>query len=98
MGGMNTITKALQDISTLTVFNISNNSVGDKAADGISTVLSHNVKLQKLYLDNNNFRTVGMIKIGTALQNVFKLTVFSISKNDVGEAAADTIAAVLSHS
>ena len=50
------------------MFGISNNYVSDKAADDIAMVLSHNANLQKLYLDNNKLKTVGMIKIVKALK------------------------------
>ena len=95
--GIIKITKALQDISTLTVFNISKNSVGDKAADDIAAVLSHNTKLQNLCLDNNHFKAAGMIEIVKGLQNISTLTVFGISNNYVGDKATDDIAMVLYH-
>ena len=96
--GMIEIAKALQNASNLTIFNIGSNSVGEEAADDVSTVLSQNTKLQKLYLHNNNFKTVGMIKIAKALQDTSTLKVFSIGSNDIGEqAAADGIAKVLSN-
>ena len=95
--GMIKIVKALQNISTLIGFGIGNNNVGEEAADDIATVLSHNTKLQKLYLHDNNFKTVGMMKIVKALQNISTLIRFSIANNNVGEEAADDIATVLSH-
>ena len=50
------------------VFNISSNYIGDKAVDDIAAVLSRNTKLQKLCLDNNRFKTAGMIEIVKGLQ------------------------------
>ena len=91
------IAKALQNISTLTVFNISNNNVGEETADDIATVLSHNTKLKELYLNRNNFKTVGMIKIAKALQNISTLETLNLHTNNVGEEAADDIATILSH-
>ena len=91
------IAKALQNISTLTVFSIGNNNVGEETADDIATVLSHNAKLKELYLNSNNFKTVGMIKIAKALQNISTLKVLNLHTNNVGEEAADDIATVLSH-
>ena len=95
--GMIAIAKSLQNISTLTVFNIDNNKVDEEAADDIATVLSHNTKLQVVKLNSNSFKTVGMIKIAKALQNISTLTKFCIYNNNVGEEAADDIATVLSH-
>ena len=96
--GMMKIAKSLQNISSLIVFSISNNMVGEEAADDIATVLCHNTKLQGIDLGNNNFKTTGMMKIAKSLQNISSLLVFSISNNIVGEAAAaDDIATVLCH-
>ena len=94
--GIMKIVKSLQNISGLTAFSIGDNSVGEEAADDIAAVLSHNTKLQQLHLHNNNFRTVGIIKIVKALQNIATLTVLSIGDNDIGEEAADDIATILS--
>ena len=63
------IAKALQNISTLT----SRNNVGEEAADDIATVLSNNTQLL-VNLNSNSFKTVGMIKIAKALQNISTLT------------------------
>ena len=90
------IAKALRDVSTLTIINISNNNVGEEAADDIATVLSRNINLQQLNLSNNGLKTVGMIKIAKALQNISTLRIFIISNNNVGLEAADDIATVIS--
>ena len=95
--GMIEIVKALQNVSTLIAFNISNNNVGEEAADNIGTVLCSNTKLQELRLSDNNFMTKGMIKIMYAPQNISTLTAFNISNNNVGEEAVGSIGAVLSH-
>ena len=90
------IAKALQNISTLTALNTSNNDVGEEAADDFAKVLSHNSSLQELYLRDNSFKTVGMIKIAKALQHVLTLTALNIRNNNVmySEEAADDIATV----
>ena len=81
--GMIKITKGLQDISTFTAFSIGDNNIDEEAADDIATVLSHNTKPQLLHLHNNNLKTVGIIKISRALQNISSLTIFSIVDNNV---------------
>ena len=86
------ITKGLQNILSLVKFDISNNNVGEEAADDVATVLSHSTKLRELYLHNNNLKTAGISKIMKAMQDISTLTVFSISNNNVGEEAADDIA------
>ena len=81
---------------TLMVINLNYNSIGEQAADDITKALSCNTCLHELYLDNNSFKTVGMIKIAKVLQNILTLTVLSIDNNNVTKAVADDIAAVLS--
>ena len=90
------IAKALQNCSNLRIFNMSNNNICENAVHDIAKVLFHN-KLHKLYLNNNSFKTAGMIKIAKALKNTSNLTVFNISHNSIGKGAADDIATVLSH-
>ena len=91
------ITTGLKNISTLEVFNIKDNNASEEAADAIATVLSQNTRLQRLHLSNSKFKTIGMIKIAKVLQNISTLTVLNISKNSIGEEAADDIASILSH-
>ena len=94
--GMIKIMKAVRNISTLTVFSIRNNDVDEEAANDIGTVLFCNVKLEKIFLDNNSLKTVGMIRIAEALQSTSALTAFSIGNNSVDKEAANHIATVLS--
>ena len=96
--GIIKIAKALQNISTLTIFSIGDNNINEEAAGDIGSVLSHNLQLKELYLHNNNFKTGGIIKIAKSLKNTVTLTVLSIGDNKVGDEAADDIATVLSHS
>jgi len=46
-------------------------NTGKEAAEDIADVLSHNSKLQKLYL--NNLQTEGAMKIAKSLQNIAML-------------------------
>ena len=62
------IAKALQNISTLKVFDISNNTVGEEAADDIAAILCHNTGLQKVHLGGNNLQSAGTMKIVKGLQ------------------------------
>ena len=48
-------------------------------------------------MDNNDFKTEGIIKIARGLQNVSILQKLDISNNNVGEKAAHDIAIALSH-
>ena len=94
--GMIKIVKGLQNISSLRIFGIGCNSVGEEAVDDVAAILSHNFRLREIYLYNNNFKTAGMIKIAQALQGISTLTAFSVGENNIGEGAADDIALVLS--
>ena len=87
----------LQNVFGLTTLGISYNNIGEEAADDIGNILSHNTRLQKLYLNGNNLQSMGAIKFANGLQNSSDFTVFSISDNNIGEEAADDIAAVLAH-
>ena len=64
-------------------------------ADDIAAVINCNTKLQELDLHDNNLKTVGIIKIAEALQNISTLMVLNINDNDVNEGAAGDISAVL---
>ena len=66
------------------IYNIGDKNVGAEAADGIAKALSHKTRLQELYLYNNNLKTIGMIKIAKALQNISTLKIFSIGCNNIG--------------
>ena len=77
---------------------MSNNDVTDEAADVIAAALSHNAKLQKLYLGGNKLHTTGgAIKTAKGLQSTSALIVFDMRNNGVSDETADDIAAVLSH-
>ena len=95
-GGIITIAKALQSISTLTALLINGNDVGEEAADYIATVLSCNTKLQKLNLSNNSFQATGAIRITEALGNTLTLEKYDISNNNIGEFAVATVRDILS--
>ena len=79
--GIIKIAKALQNISTLTIFSIGDNNINEEAAGDIASVLSHSHKLKELYLHNNRFKTGGIIKITKSLKATMTLTVLSIGDN-----------------
>ena len=92
-----TVRKIIPNLVNLKIFNVANNNISEEAADDIAAILSHNTKLQELYPGGNNLQSAGAIKTAKSLLNVSSLTVFDISNNNVGEKAADDIAAILSH-
>jgi len=91
------IAKSLQNISSLTEFNIADNKIGSEAANDIAIILSYNTNLQIFSISSNNLETSGAIKIAKGLQNITSLKEFYISNNNISSEAADDIAAVISH-
>ncbi|XP_065897563.1 protein NLRC5-like [Dysidea avara] len=83
--------------ASLIEFNISSNSIGNKAADDIAVTLSHSTKLRTFYMQSNDLGTVGAMKIVQALKETSSLIELSMSNNNIGSAAADDIATVLSY-
>lgn len=78
--------------SNLSVLNIS-----EEAAGHIAIVLSHNIKLQELYLGENNLQASSTKKITVGFQDVLNLKTIDISNNNISKEAAGFIAIVLSH-
>ena len=89
--------KIAKSLHNITCLGISSNNICEKAAENIAAVLSHNNKLQVLYLGGSNLQSSGVMKITVALQNTFNLTILSIPNNNINEQAANDIAIVLSH-
>ena len=93
--GITSIARALHNTSKMTVIDISNNNISDKAGDDIVAILSYNTILQQLYLGTNLLQATGAIKIAKALQKLSVLKKFDISNNDISDEAADEIVGVL---
>ena len=83
------------NISHLTKINISNNAIGEQAADDIGNFLSKNTELKELDLSHNNLDATGISNICRNL-NISHLTKINISNNAIGEQAADDIGNFLS--
>ena len=88
---------SLRSTLSLSVFDISNNSISNQIATEISVVLSFTSTLHKFYASDDNLLAENTIMIAKSLQNITTLAVFNISSNNIGEEAADDIATVLSH-
>ena len=88
------ITKALQKISSLKTFYISNNYITDVLANDIAAVISCN-KIQELDVSENNLKMAGVKMLARALQNISTLTNLSLSNNKITNEAADEIAAAI---
>ena len=89
-----TICYSMKNILNLKRIDISRNCVDCKAADDIANVLSQNINLQELYLNNNNLQSQGIITLFSKMSNV-KLTHLDISSNKITDEATDDIATFL---
>ena len=94
--GVIKIAKALQSISTLKKFNISNNDITDKVADDIASAINSNSQLQEFDVSKNKLQSTGVIKIAKALQSISTLKKFNLSNNDITDKVAADLASVLS--
>ena len=83
---------------SMSVFDISNNSISNQIMTEIAVILPFASNLQKFHASNNNLLAESAIVIAKSLQNFSTLTVFNIGNNYICEEAADDIAVVLSHS
>jgi len=91
------LARAMEHISNLRCFGISNNNISYEAADAIANVLSHNINLKELYLGGNNLQAVGANIIMQGLKNTSSLTVINIASNCIKDKATNNIASVLAH-
>ena len=90
------ISKALQNISTLTKLCIDNNKITDEAADDIAAAISCNIRLQEFSIGANDLQASGAMIIAKGLQNISTLTILYINNNKITDEAADDIAAAIS--
>lgn len=74
--------KGVDNITTLTKFNISRNSLTPLAANVLAEFLSNNSNLQELDMSHNDLQETGVSKILGALR-IFKLTSLNISANNI---------------
>ena len=93
--GIIDISPTLANITTLKVFDISNNNISSEAGDSIANILSKQVNLEKLNLGGNNLQD-GLVAIVKALQCCSVLKVLDISNNSASTATTDKIAVLLS--
>ena len=92
--GMIKIAETLQSNSILKVFDISNNSVNDKAANSIGDALANKFKLEKIYLNGDELQAESIIRILSCLHSN-SLKIIDISHNNINSSAASMIANVL---
>jgi len=75
--------RAINHISSLTVFSISNNNIGAEVADDIANTLSYNTRLRELYLDSNHLQASGIIQIAKSLEKSSTLKILNIASNNI---------------
>ena len=94
--GIISVTRNLQNISSLTKLFINDNDITHEAADSIAIAISSNVFLKELHLSENELQTSGIIKIAKSLQKISSLTKLYIDHNNISHEAAGDIAAAIS--
>ena len=90
------IVESLHHISSLVYFNVSNNNISDVAADSIANIISHNTKLQELYLNKNSLNAGGICIIMKVIKCLITLRVIDISSNHIGKEAVQETKLALS--
>ena len=96
--GVQKVMKALQGINTLRKLCLSNNNITGEAADDIAAVVSCNTSLQEIDISRNDLQAKGILKIATALQEIYGVKKLCLSyNNNITYLAADNVAKAISH-
>ncbi|CAF1381715.1 unnamed protein product [Adineta ricciae] len=94
--GVQHLTEALQNNTTLTVLDLANADIRVKGAQYLADLLiSDNTKLSRLYLKNNSVEDVGSQHLGNALRKNQTLNTFLIGSNPFGHYEARRLADAL---
>ena len=94
LNGLMTICQSLQQVSSLTYFNIKSNKITEEAAEHIASVILSNNGMQKLYLGDNYLQNKA-VTIRRALQSVTSLVVLYLSNmNMTEEVVGDLVLAI----
>ena len=81
----------------LTKLNLSNNVIGEQAADMVGNFLSKNTKLKELDISCNNLYESGTKALCKRITNLSKLIKLKVGGNDFTHLAAHVVATVLLH-
>ena len=91
------IVNAMKEISTLTQLDLNGNkSKSEELAPMITSVVTKNVSLEMLLLQDNNLNDEGVIKIAESLCKHSKLKLLNLNSNNITEVAAEALASVIS--
>ena len=88
---------ALKKVSQLKELSLSDNGLSVEAANEIGEVASNNVNLKKLWLNDNNLRDVGVIKVLLQLRQLSDIRLIHLENNYITEKAAESIAEVINN-
>ena len=92
----NTINNALKNVSSLIVFELSNNGIDDTAASSVAAVICSNCLIEKLNLSHNKFSSTGILQIVMALSKNNRVKELDISNNFITPDNIEDIASILS--
>ena len=93
--GAREIAIPLKCISNLRLINLSNNDIPESVAEDLAGALVQNNSLRFIRLMNNGFRTGGAVSIFHAISRLHEVEVLNFYNNQIGEEAADAIAAAV---
>ena len=94
--GINTISKALSNLSELRTYSMYNNYCTKETSDAIASVIMNNINLKCFNTSVNNFLTC-VVKIGNALRSSILITELNLEYSNISEKAASSLALALSH-
>ena len=77
------VENSLENDLSMSIFDISNNSINNQIMTEIAVILSFTSNLQKFYASNNNLLAESAIMIAKSLQRFSTLTIFNISNNSI---------------
>ena len=89
------LAEALKVNSTLTMLNLTFNSIGDQGATGLAEALKVNSTLTTLILNDNGIGHQGATGLAEALKGNLTLTVLCLSDNGIGDQGATGLAEAL---
>ena len=92
------IAQAISHITSLTVLNLSSNSISEEVANDLAVAIKSNQSLTELRLVNNCLKTSGTVVILQALSNLSKIKLLNLRRNCINgsQELMDAIAKVVS--
>ena len=88
------ILRAITEISTLKVLDVSNNNMTGVVADELANVIKHNTSLEILVLSNNNLESSAVVVL-EALKDISTLQILHLGDINLSETVVDDLAVVI---